>query len=84
MNFKVGKPYEKLEKTDKAENLTIQARDPVEAEQLLLAEGRRVEVIDAVPPEDVLSINTLEQLAAVDAIFRTRAAAERQGQGASA
>jgi bifunctional UDP-N-acetylglucosamine pyrophosphorylase/glucosamine-1-phosphate N-acetyltransferase len=39
---------------------------------LLLAEGRRVEVIDAVPPEDVLSINTPEQLAAVDAIYRSR------------
>ena len=42
---------------------------------LLLAEGRRVEVIDAVPPEDVLSINTLEQLAEVDAIYRARQAA---------
>lgn len=39
---------------------------------LLLADGERVEVIDAVPPEDVLSINTPEQLAAVDAIFRSR------------
>lgn len=34
--------------------------------------GARVEVIDAVPPEDVLSINTLEQLAEVDAILRSR------------
>lgn len=39
---------------------------------LLMEEGRRVEVIDAVPPEDVLSINTLEQLAEVDRIFRAR------------
>lgn len=39
---------------------------------LLLAEGKTVEVIDAVPPEDVLSINTLEQLAEVDAIYRAR------------
>ncbi|MCA3005323.1 MAG: NTP transferase domain-containing protein [Planctomycetaceae bacterium] len=31
-----------------------------------------VEVIDAVPPEDVLSINTPEQLAEVDAIYRSR------------
>jgi bifunctional UDP-N-acetylglucosamine pyrophosphorylase/glucosamine-1-phosphate N-acetyltransferase len=30
---------------------------------LLLGGGERVEVIDAVPPEDVLSINTLEELA---------------------
>lgn len=43
--------------------------------ELLLGEGRRVEVIDAVPPEDVLSINTLEHLAEVDRIFRGRASA---------
>lgn len=41
---------------------------------LLLGEGRRVEVIDAVPPEDILSINTLEQLAEVDQIYRARSA----------
>jgi bifunctional UDP-N-acetylglucosamine pyrophosphorylase/glucosamine-1-phosphate N-acetyltransferase len=41
---------------------------------MLLAEGKVVEVIDAVPPEDVLSINTLEQLAEVDAIYRSRQA----------
>jgi bifunctional UDP-N-acetylglucosamine pyrophosphorylase/glucosamine-1-phosphate N-acetyltransferase len=40
--------------------------------ELMLSAGERVEVIDAVPPEDVLSINTLEQLAEVDAIFRAR------------
>ena len=63
---------------------------------LLLAAGERVEVIDAVPPEDVLSINTPEQLAAVDAIYRSRAAGTgigevgagggmaTQGQGAGA
>ena len=34
--------------------------------------GGTVELIDAVPPEDVLSINTLEQLADVDAILRGR------------
>ncbi len=39
---------------------------------MLLAAGRRVEVIDAVPPEDILSINTPEQLAEVDRIFRSR------------
>lgn len=39
---------------------------------LLLAGGRRVEVIDAVPPEDILSINTPEQLAEVDRIYRSR------------
>ncbi len=40
--------------------------------ELLLDQGRRVEVVDAVPPEDVLSINTLEHLAEVDAIYRAR------------
>jgi bifunctional N-acetylglucosamine-1-phosphate-uridyltransferase/glucosamine-1-phosphate-acetyltransferase GlmU-like protein len=39
---------------------------------LLLERGRRVEVIAAVPAEDVLSINTLEQLAEVDGIYRGR------------
>ncbi|MCW5767346.1 MAG: NTP transferase domain-containing protein [Phycisphaeraceae bacterium] len=42
---------------------------------LLMADGRRVEVIDAVPPSDVLSINTLEDLANVDSIFRARSGA---------
>jgi len=41
----------------------------------VLADGGRVEVIDAVPPEDILSINTLEHLAEVDSIFRGRQAA---------
>ena len=39
----------------------------------MLAEaGRRVEVVEAVPPDDVLSINTPEQLAEVDAVLRRR------------
>ncbi len=42
---------------------------------LLLAGGARVEVVDAVPAEDVLSINTPEQLAVVDRIYRQRHAA---------
>lgn len=42
--------------------------------ELLLKDGKRVEVIDAVPPEDVLSINTPEDLAKVDAIYQGRAA----------
>jgi ribose-phosphate pyrophosphokinase len=45
---------------------------------LQLARGQRVEVIDAVPPEDVLSINTPAQLAEVDGIYRAQVAvAER-------
>lgn len=39
---------------------------------MLLAGGGGIEVIDAVPPEDILSINTLEQLAEVDRVFRAR------------
>jgi bifunctional N-acetylglucosamine-1-phosphate-uridyltransferase/glucosamine-1-phosphate-acetyltransferase GlmU-like protein len=42
---------------------------------LLLKKGERVEVIEAVPPQDVLSINTPAQLAEVDAIYRSRPAA---------
>ncbi|HHN77786.1 MAG TPA: hypothetical protein ENK11_03800 [Phycisphaerales bacterium] len=41
---------------------------------LLLGDGERVEVIDAVPPEDVLSINTPEHLAEVDRVYRSRSA----------
>lgn len=48
---------------------------------LLMKGGRRVEVIDAVPPEDVLSINTPEQLAEVDRILRSRQAAPRAPAG---
>ena len=54
-------------------------RNPVSGEYyitdvpaLLLESGERVEVIEAVPPADVLSINTLEQLAEVDRIMRDR------------
>lgn len=39
---------------------------------LFRGEGNPVEVIDAVPPEDVLSINNPQQLAEVDAILRQR------------
>jgi UDP-N-acetylglucosamine diphosphorylase/glucosamine-1-phosphate N-acetyltransferase len=39
---------------------------------LLMSDGHRVEVLDAVPPEDVLSINTPEDLAKVDEIYRKR------------
>ena len=39
---------------------------------LLKTQGHRVEIVDAVPPEDVMSINTPEQLAEVDAILSAR------------
>jgi len=38
----------------------------------MLNDDKRVEVIDAVPAQDILSINTLEHLAQVDAIYRAR------------
>lgn len=40
--------------------------------ELMLKRNLPVEVIDAVPAEDILSINTLEHLAQVDAIYRER------------
>lgn len=46
---------------------------------LLLGDGRRVEVVGAVPPEDVLSINTPEHLAEVDRIFRSRGGGSAKG-----
>jgi bifunctional UDP-N-acetylglucosamine pyrophosphorylase/glucosamine-1-phosphate N-acetyltransferase len=49
---------------------------------MLMKQGRTVEVIDAVPPEDVLSINTPEQLAEVDAIYRGRGGANHGKAGA--
>lgn len=42
--------------------------------QMLLEQGQRVEVVDAVPPEDVLSVNTPEQLHDVEAILLERLA----------
>lgn len=59
-------------------------RNPVSGEyyltdvpELLLKAGKRVEVIEAVPPEDVLSINTPEDLAAVDRVYRSRPESRR-------
>ncbi|HWB19812.1 MAG TPA: NTP transferase domain-containing protein [Phycisphaerales bacterium] len=39
---------------------------------LMRNKGLKVEVVDAVPAEDVLSINTTQELAEVDGILRTR------------
>jgi bifunctional N-acetylglucosamine-1-phosphate-uridyltransferase/glucosamine-1-phosphate-acetyltransferase GlmU-like protein len=44
---------------------------------ILKSRGKRVEVVDAVPAEDVLSINTPQQLAEVDAILSARLEATR-------
>ena len=50
--------------------------------KLLRAEGRRLAAVAAVPPEDVLSINTLEELQEVDRILTARGA-EQPRRGAS-
>lgn len=47
---------------------------------LMMAAGERVEVIEAVPAEDVLSINTPEDLALVDALYRGRDLARKGGE----
>ncbi len=47
--------------------------------EFMLDAEERVEVIDAVPPEDILSINTLEHLALIDSIFRKRQSTSTQG-----
>ncbi len=49
----------------------------------MLDDGKCVEVIDAVPPQDILSINTLEHLAVVDAIYRARAQSDSQSSSST-
>ncbi len=78
--FEAGALFASLKKVE---------RNPVSGEYyltdvpgLLLAEGERVEVLQAVPPEDVLSINTPEDLARVDSIYRERVGAHT-GRGQS-
>lgn len=44
--------------------------------ELLRADGERIEVLNAVPAEDVLSVNTLDQLATVDSVLRQRASTQ--------
>ncbi|MEZ6191695.1 MAG: NTP transferase domain-containing protein [Phycisphaerales bacterium] len=46
---------------------------------ILKHQGKGVEVVEAVPPQDVLSINTQEQLQTVDAILRSRLSRESVG-----
>jgi UDP-N-acetylglucosamine diphosphorylase/glucosamine-1-phosphate N-acetyltransferase len=48
---------------------------------ILQKKGHRVCLVDAVPPEDVLSINTPEQLEVVDRILAARTARENEGMG---
>lgn len=51
---------------------------------LLRKDGKLVAVVDAVPPEDVLSINTPEQLREVDGLLRARLARSGLSGGAGA
>ncbi len=51
---------------------------------ILRGQGRTVAAVDAVPPEDVLSINDPAQLAEVDAILRARHAGQGTLPGAGA
>jgi bifunctional UDP-N-acetylglucosamine pyrophosphorylase/glucosamine-1-phosphate N-acetyltransferase len=43
-----------------------------EVPAMMLARGEKVEIVNAVPPEDILSINTPEQLAEVEALLHAR------------
>jgi len=74
--FKTGKLFEQLGKVQK--NPLTGEYYVTDVPAMLSRAGETVEVISAVPPEDVLSINNPEQLAEVDRVFR-----ERQQQGAA-
>ncbi|MEM7682171.1 MAG: NTP transferase domain-containing protein [Planctomycetota bacterium] len=50
---------------------------------LLLADGKRVSVMDAVPAEDVLSVNTPEQLAEVSRVLQARQTAQASAAGSA-
>jgi bifunctional N-acetylglucosamine-1-phosphate-uridyltransferase/glucosamine-1-phosphate-acetyltransferase GlmU-like protein len=68
--FKVGDLFAALSRVDnKNKSGEYYITDVFE---LLLREGKRVSVVDAVPPEDVLSVNTPDQLAEVDRILKSR------------
>jgi bifunctional UDP-N-acetylglucosamine pyrophosphorylase/glucosamine-1-phosphate N-acetyltransferase len=49
--------------------------------ELLLRDGERVEVLDAVPAEDALSVNTPEQLADADRTLRDRLGMAQEARG---
>lgn len=50
---------------------------------IMKKQGQGVEVVEAVPPQDVLSINTKQQLEEVDAILRRRLSRESVGATSS-
>jgi UDP-N-acetylglucosamine diphosphorylase/glucosamine-1-phosphate N-acetyltransferase len=75
----VNPSYYCFDARELAQALPRVTRNPVSNEyyitdvpELLLKAGKRVEVIEAVPPEDVLSINTPDDLAKVDSIYKSR------------
>lgn len=68
--FRLGAMLSALEKVER--NEASGEYYITDVPSILMESGERVEVIDAVPPEDVLSINTPEQLAEVDRILRDR------------
>lgn len=72
--FRSGSLWRALEKLEL--NPTSREYYVTDVPAIMLAAGERVEVIEAVPPEDVLSINTPAELARVDAIFRARTVGE--------
>jgi len=79
--FEAGPLFAALERVE---------RNPVSGEfyltdapGLLAREGGVVEVVTAVPPEDVLSINTPEELERVDRIFRSRVGSSSGRHGAA-
>ena len=45
------------------------------------SDGLSIEVIDAVDPEDILSINNPDQLATVDSVLRNRLAMTSNEEG---
>ncbi len=49
--------------------------------ELMKSDGLSIEVIDAVDPEDILSINNPDQLATVDSVLRNRLAMTSNEEG---
>ncbi len=70
--FKVSSLFETLERVTR--NEASGEYYVTDVPGLLLESGSRVEVLASVPPEDILSINSPEQLAGVDEIYRARRA----------
>jgi len=70
--FKTGEMFGALRRVER--NPVSQEYYITDVPTLLMSDGKRVEVIDAVPPDDVLSINTPEHLAEVERILVARRA----------